>query len=318
MMAESGARADRGKREGSQQWFDDHWQAALEQGRYLYPKAVPSTQWELFEREKATLIDRLLDEKHISDGLALECGCGTAGMSVYLANKGFRAAATDISLTALKLAQLNARENGVGSAVGNVHVLASDVFRLPFPDDVFDLVMSHGLLEHFDGESLGRVMGEMVRVLRPGGLFLADISHGCFSVRKVARWLNLPVSLAYYLCRADFDRFRVRWRAHFDGFYENDLNAEQWADELELARLSDVDVRVLRPFPPLDLTASIGTIYVALMEKLMGLWHWFDRSQSWLTRRWGWLYLAHGTKHAGQRKGGLERSPLIQESGAES
>lgn len=303
MTAESRARADSGKTEGSQEWFDDHWQAALQEGRYLYPKAVPTTQWELFEREKAVHIDRLLDEKRILEGLVLECGCGTAGMSVYLANKGFPTIATDISPAALKLAQLNAEENRTASAPANLHLLAADVFSLPLPDDAFDLVMSHGLLEHFDSQSLRAVMPEMVRVLRPGGLFVADISHGGFSVRKVARWLNLPVSLGYYLCRADFSKLRLLWRAHFDGFYENSLNAEQWADQLEMATLCQVQVKVMRPFPPFALTPSIGRMYVGLMERLLGFWRRFDRSQSWLTRRWGWLYLAYGTKPSDIAKG---------------
>ena len=213
-----------------------------------------------------------------------------------MANRGFRAVATDVSTTALALAALNAQENGTADGMRNLMLVGADVFSLPFPDGIFDVVMSHGLLEHFDRQSLRLIMSEMVRVIRPGGLFLADIIPGVFSVRKIAYWINLPVKLVYYLCHAEFDNVRVVWTSYFHGFYENSLHAEQWQHELELATLSDVEVRVMRPFPHFELIPSIERMYVALMTRLLGLWRRFDRAQSWLTRRWGWLYLAHGTK----------------------
>ena len=282
--------------EGSQQWWDGHWQRALPRGRYLYPKAVPTTQRELFEREKASHIERLLDEKQISNGLVLECGCGTAAMSLYMANRGFRAIATDVSTTALAIAALNAHENGTADGVRNLMLMGADVFSLPFRDGTFDVVMSHGLLEHFDRQSLRLIMSEMVRVTRPGGLFLADIIPGVFSVRSIADWINLPVKLLYYSWHRELDNVRLVWTSHFHGFYENSLDAEEWQQELELASLSDVEVRVMRPFPHLELIPSIERMYVALMTRLLGVWRRFDRAQSRLTRRWGWLYLAHGTK----------------------
>jgi len=297
-MATARSDADHDRTEGSTEWFDDHWQRSLEQRRFLYPRAVPATQWELFEREKARHIDLLLNDKRLSVGLVLECGCGTAGMSIYLANHGYTAVAVDLSRKALALARLNTLENSEGDAVSRVHLLEGDVLSLPFGDECCDVVMSHGLLEHFDPPSLRIVLGEMVRVLRPGGLFLADIAHGGFSVRKVARWLNLLVILVYYLCRGDTDKLRITWASYFDGFYENRLDPRQWTHEFELAGLADTEMKVMRPFPPLDLTPSVGKMYVAFMERSLRFWHWFDASQSWLSRKWGWLYLAHAAKPA--------------------
>jgi SAM-dependent methyltransferase len=285
------------KSEGSQLWFDEQWQVGHRDTRYLYPRETPRTQWELFEREKALHIDRLLETRRLYKGLALECGCGTAGMSVYLANKGFGSVATDTSTAALALARLNADDNCLPEAVGTVSTAAADVRHLPFPDDVFDVVMSHGLLEHFHRDLVGPVLREMVRVLTPGGLFLADIAHGCFSVRKLARWVEFPVSCVYYLCRADRGKLRALWRSRTDGFYENDLDDKQWEEALRLSTLAEVELDVLRPFPPFALTPALDRLYVRFMERLLPLWRRFDDSQSRLTRRWGWLYLAHGTKH---------------------
>jgi SAM-dependent methyltransferase len=284
------------KDQGSRHWFQQQWTNSITARRYLYPKAVPTTQLEIFEREKAIRIDSILASRGLAGGQVLEYGCGTAGMSVYLANRGFHAVATDVSIDALKLANLNVQENGQCGAWDSFYTSAADVYHLPFPNDVFDITMSHGLLEHFNEQFVALVLREILRVLRPGGLFLADISHGCFSVRKIAKWLNLPLALGYYLLKADFDRLRALLSNYFDGFYENHLGPRDWREALELAGLVNVEVEVNRPFPPFSLTPALDRRYVAFLERLLPFWHWFDSSQSWFTRHWGWLYLAYGSK----------------------
>jgi SAM-dependent methyltransferase len=284
------------KDQGSQSWFRQQWADSLVKERYLYPKATPTTQWEMFEREKAIRIDALLARKGLSSGRVLEYGSGTAGMSVYLANQGFQVIATDVSCDALRLANLNMQENGQGDVRQRFHTSAADVYHLPFPSDVFDMTMSHGLLEHFNPQSVALVLWEVMRVLKPGGIFLADISHGRFSVRQAARWLSLPLSLGYYLLRADFGRLRTLLSHYFVGFYENRLGPREWKRALEFAGLTDVAVEVQRPFPPFPLTPTLDRGYVALLEKLLPFWRKFDSTQSWVTQRWGWLYLAYGSK----------------------
>jgi SAM-dependent methyltransferase len=283
------------KDRGSQRWFQQQWEDSLTATRFLYPKTTPTTQWEIFEREKATRIDAILTSRGLFSGRTLEYGCGTAGMSVYLANQGFQATATDISVDALKLADLSFRANGQRRE-DSFGTSAANVFHLPFPDGTFDISMSHGLLEHFNKHLLPSVLQEATRILKPDGLFLADISHGRFSVRKVARWLNFPLSLGYYLLRVDTSKLRALLANYFAGFYENRLGTREWKRALEDAGLVNVEVQVHRPFPPFTLTPALDKKYVALMEKLLPFWNRFDESQSWVARHWGWLYLAYGIK----------------------
>lgn len=284
------------KEQGSWRWFQKQWADSLVATRYLYPKAAPSTQWEIFEREKALWIDSLLASKGLDSGLVLEYGCGTAGMSVYLANQGFQVIATDIVADALKLASLNFRENGQVGDQDGFGTAASDVCSLPFQSDTFDMAMSHGLLEHFNACFLPLVLQEVIRVLKPGGLFLADISHGRFSVRKIAKWPSFPLSFGYYLLKNDFGKLRILLSSYFSGYYENHLGVREWKKALQLAGLIEVALEVHRPFPPFALTPALDEKYVDLMEKLMPFWHRFDSSQSWFTQHWGWLYMAYGTK----------------------
>ena len=50
---------------------------------------------------------------------------------------------------------------------GNVAIVNAAGERLPFPDSVFDLILSHEVLEHVQDDRIA--VREMVRTLRPGG-----------------------------------------------------------------------------------------------------------------------------------------------------
>jgi len=52
-------------------------------------------------------------------------------------------------------------------------VLRGDARELPFPDDTFDVVITSEVLEHIQDDVAA--IGEMVRVLRPGGRFAATV-----------------------------------------------------------------------------------------------------------------------------------------------
>ena len=52
-------------------------------------------------------------------------------------------------------------------------VLRGDAGALPFPDDTFDVVITSEVLEHIQDDVAA--IGEMVRVLRPGGRFAATV-----------------------------------------------------------------------------------------------------------------------------------------------
>jgi arsenite methyltransferase len=70
----------------------------------------------------------------------------------------------------------NARREGVA---GRVSVATADARDMPFADASFDAVLSHWVVHNLsDAADRFRVLDEMLRVLRPGGvLVLADIAH---------------------------------------------------------------------------------------------------------------------------------------------
>ena len=93
--------------------------------------------------------------------LLLDLACGGGVLAPHLAGKGHRHVGLDLSATALP----QAREHGVIPVRG-------DVLRLPFPDEVADVVVAGEILEHVT--DLAGVVAEACRVLRPGGTLVVD------------------------------------------------------------------------------------------------------------------------------------------------
>jgi 2-polyprenyl-6-hydroxyphenyl methylase/3-demethylubiquinone-9 3-methyltransferase len=95
------------------------------------------------------------------ESLLLDLACGAGLLAPHLSGKGHRHVGLDLSASAL----VQAREHGVVVARG-------DVLRLPFADEVADVVVAGEVLEHVD--DLRAAVSEACRVLRPGGTLVVD------------------------------------------------------------------------------------------------------------------------------------------------
>jgi ubiquinone/menaquinone biosynthesis C-methylase UbiE len=102
----------------------------------------------------------------------LDVGCGTGGDAVSLAQRGVRVTAMDYSEVALARARAKAAALGV-----TVDFQMGDM-ALPFPfgDEGFDAVMSNVALHMFDDQTTRRIIGEIRRVVRPGGLLMLHVN----------------------------------------------------------------------------------------------------------------------------------------------
>jgi ubiquinone/menaquinone biosynthesis C-methylase UbiE len=122
--------------------------------------------------------------------LDIPCGGGVA-LRGLRPGQGVEYVAADISQTMLDRTMAAARERGVADQVAP---RIADVGDLPFADASFDLVVSFTGLHCFPDPA--RAVVEMVRVLRPGGLFtgsalLNDTGIQHELIRRVGRLAGL-------------------------------------------------------------------------------------------------------------------------------
>jgi SAM-dependent methyltransferase len=92
--------------------------------------------------------------------LVLDAGCGMGRFAEIVHRYGGEYVGVDYSF-AIDAAQANAGH------LNGVHFVQADLFHLPFADEVFDVVMSLGVLHHTPDPR--RAFASLPRVLKPGG-----------------------------------------------------------------------------------------------------------------------------------------------------
>jgi ubiquinone/menaquinone biosynthesis C-methylase UbiE len=98
------------------------------------------------------------------DALFLDAGCGSGSHTLRIAQRGFRCVGADISGYVLKKAEEKVAAAGLQAKAS---VSLQNLEDLSFEDRTFDFVHCRGVLMHIpDWE---RALGELCRVLKPGG-----------------------------------------------------------------------------------------------------------------------------------------------------
>lgn len=146
-------------------WWDEsgvlHALRGLNPARFGYMRRVLTEELRIDLRGKETL----------------DVGCGGGLLAEEFARLGCAVTGIDPSEKSLESARDHARQEGLvieyRQGVGEA---------LPFPDSAFEIVYCCDTLEHV--EDLGKVIGEISRVLKPGGIFLYDTIN-----RTLASWL---------------------------------------------------------------------------------------------------------------------------------
>jgi SAM-dependent methyltransferase len=290
---------DRNRTGGSTAEFKDDWRRVLETNdpRYLvYPSPITGRQLDFLEWIKAHQIVDLLREERIAVGRLLEYGCGAAGISIYMAKLGYESHICDLSPMALEVASRNRERNAPDISFASS--VSANALELPYADGSFDVVMSFGLLEHFEPEPLNRLLADVIRVLKPAGLFIADIVPGPerLNARTIGIMASYVGSLGFHLLRGKWLRARELHRLYFDYYYENTHDDGLWASKLRQHGLCNVNVDVCRPFPPLALAGIAERAYTGVMRRSIEWHRRFDQANSWFVRRWGWMYFATARK----------------------
>jgi SAM-dependent methyltransferase len=116
------------------------------------------------------------------DGRLLDAGCGPGVMADVLLSRGFEYDGIDRSEAMIA----TARERYLDDPRPRFQV--ADIQDLPFDADSFDVVLALGVLEYIS--NLEQAMDEIVRVLRPHGVFVFSMLNRSSPYRTAERILG--------------------------------------------------------------------------------------------------------------------------------
>ena len=201
----------------------------------------------LFEYYRSAKVIAFLERAGVAvRGRVLDAGCGGGGMPLSLAEHADEVIGIDPINRFGDAGVRLARERGLA----RLHFLRADGMALPFAPGVFDLVLSHAVIEHVADAPL--YLRECRRVLKQDGrIFLSTAPYLSFAGAHLPR-LRVPVPLHLIVGRAAaFRTFRFLARhapgvlkepAHENSFIRDARNGVVKEDDL----LEKVTVRRLR------------------------------------------------------------------------
>lgn len=105
----------------------------------------------------------------------LEVGCGPGANLWYLAREGFEIAGIDGSAHAIEQARERLRDEGLSRAAPPFDLRVGNFATLPWPDDLFDLVIDIEAISANSVPVIRSVVPEILRVLKPGGWFFSKM-----------------------------------------------------------------------------------------------------------------------------------------------
>lgn len=152
------------------------------------------------------LLDQILKGR-IAPGMSvLDAGCGGGRNLVWFLRSDYEVFGVDENPAAVR--QVRSLAGQLAPALPPESFQVAGVDALPFPDERFDVVVCSAVL-HFarDEGHFDRMLDEMWRVLRPGGLFFARLASTIGLEGRVqplgGRWFLLPDGSERFLVDAE-------------------------------------------------------------------------------------------------------------------
>lgn len=141
-----------------------------------------------FDLHREDLASSFLD----SGGRLLDVGCGSGSLVFKVRERFEEVYGIDISPSRIEEANKNAVERF--GDVSNIHFSTCNINeKIGFPDNMFDAVTCIAVIEHiFD---LYFVVGEIHRVLKRGGVFIAEVPNIAYIKQRILLLFGkLPVT----------------------------------------------------------------------------------------------------------------------------
>jgi ubiquinone/menaquinone biosynthesis C-methylase UbiE len=250
----------RAELEGSSTWYqaldEEFWKLSRVFAHPRYPQQAPFSE--------------LIDYSSLRGKSVLEIGCGSGAHAALLAAAGATVTAIDLTSRAVTMTK---RRQALFD-VSNLRVMQSDAEHLPFEDCSFDFVWSWGVIHH--SSDTARIVGEIRRVLRPGGRARVMVYHR----RSTRYWVY--GGLYRGLLRGELLRLRSLYAVNMtftDGYIARHYTRAEGA--ALFAAFNRVSTRVMDGSVPAmmpgwnRLSSSLPVLMRPLNRAIRKRWGWF-------------------------------------------
>jgi len=154
--------------------------------------------WNIEEPPKVLV--ELVETGKLPPCKAVDLGCGTGNYAIYLASKGFQITGVDISPTAIRIAEENAKRRSLGCRF----IVADVAGDLEGINENFDFVYDWGLLHHISPRHRRKYVKNVHALLNPKGFYLSV----CFSeedqhFRGSGKYRKTPIGTLLYFSSED-------------------------------------------------------------------------------------------------------------------
>lgn len=163
----------------------------------------------------------------------LDLGCGLGRHTVLFASNGFDTYGFDISSDGL-----NKTKEWLDSLGLNANLVEGDMLSLPYADELFDSILCRNVISHQDTCGVKKIIGELKRVLKPGGECYLTLGSKSTWGFKQTSWplldentrlrmeegpeYEIPHFYADYdLIKELFKDFKIEFINHIEDFYES-------------------------------------------------------------------------------------------------
>ncbi|HET7616925.1 MAG TPA: methyltransferase domain-containing protein [Vicinamibacterales bacterium] len=136
--------------------------------------------------EKLHHLPRLVDFAGYAGQRVLDVGCGAGTDLVRFARGGAAVTGVDLSSSAIDLAKQNFAQQRL-----DADLRVADGAHLPFPDDTFDFVYAHGVIQYAADDRA--VIAECRRVLKAGGTVMFQVYNRVSWLNALSKLMKVPL-----------------------------------------------------------------------------------------------------------------------------